>query len=611
MIYSRLGIPFLLCIILLYLSTASLAQSGNSFTYVQKKLSRTKDISNLDLYLNKYISNDEESITVWLFFTDKGFNDNTALNDRLRDYEFNRNSLSLSKRNKPYKTFDFSDLPVDPSHLEEISIHISKLRHVSRWFNAVSVELPVTNLDQLIQLPFVSRIQPVRRLSRSNLETNFKASPEFRKNSSAVMVDYGISFDQLDQINVIEAHIAGYTGENIIIAMFDTGFLLSHDAFSHILDSDRLLNQRDFVGGDDNVQDEGMESNHSHGTSTWSVVGGLLDSAIIGAAYNASFILAKTEITDSETKLEEDNWIAAAEWVETLGADVISSSLAYFDFDGVADDYSVSDLDGNTGLITIAADLAVSKGIIVVTAIANEGPGSTSLWMPADGNDVITVGAVNSLGMVASFSSRGPTADGRIKPDVVARGVLTAIASSSKNSSFGVSSGTSFSTPLVAGAAALVLEANPCWSPGDVKFALKNSADNAFSPNNDVGWGVIDVMAAINFNGITRCDSTSGADVLVQNIFPNPSNSGISTIRFTIPNNSELSNGVNFTLLVYNILVQKVATINKGILHPRISPYTESWLHKSDSGEKVASGIYIMKLILNDRAFSKKFVVLK
>ncbi|MCH8927926.1 MAG: S8 family peptidase [Candidatus Marinimicrobia bacterium] len=608
---SRLGVLFIWCLLFLYFNDFSYGQKSSSFAYVQKELGRAKNLSDSNVSLNKYVSNNKESITVWLFFTDKGIRDNRTLNEKLRDYEFNRNSLSLSKRKKPNRTFDFTDLPVEPSYLKEISTHISKIRQVSRWFNAVSVELPIANLERLNQLQFISRIQPLQRLSHSIQKINLEREIHFRKNSSSVMLDYGISFDQLNQINVVEAHNAGYTGKNIIIAMFDSGFLLSHNAFSHIFDSGRLIVQKDFVGGDNNVQDEGSENDHWHGTSTWSAVGGFQEGTLIGAAYGASFILAKTENIASETKMEEDNWIAAAEWVEQLGADVISSSLAYLDFDGTDDDYSVSDLDGNTGLITIAADLAVSKGIIVVTAMANEGPKATSLWMPADGDDVIAVGAVTSSGFPAPFSSRGPTADGRIKPDVVARGVLVSSASSSNDSSFGVSNGTSLSTPLAAGAAALVIEANPCWSPADVKNALKSTADNSGFPNNEIGWGLIDVLAAINFSGLTRCDSTFGTIISVQNVFPNPSYSGISTLRFAIPDNPEFRNGVDFRLLIYNILGQKIATVNEGILLPRFTPYTESWLHKTDSGHKVASGIYFMKLILNSRTFSKKFVVLK
>jgi len=403
LIRTRIGVILFWCLLTLYFYDLSYGQNRSSFNYVQKELRRPKNLSNSRIVLNKYISNNEESITVWLFFTDKGFDDNIVLKEKLRDYEYSRNSLSLSKRKKSNRIFDFSDLPVEPSYLEEISAYISEIRHVSRWFNAVSVEMPKPNLERLNQLPFISLIKPLRRLSRSIPNNKIEPEFKFRKNSSSVMLDYGLSFDQLNQINVVEAHDAGYTGKNIIIAMFDTGFLLSHNSFSHILNTGRLVAQRDFVGGDENVQDEGTENNHSHGTNTWSVVGGFQEGTLIGSAYNASFILAKTENVSSETKIEEDNWIAAAEWVEEIGADIISSSLVYFEFDDTADDYSISDLDGNTGLITIAADLAVSKGIIVVNGIGNEGPGSTSLWMPADGDDVISVGAVTFTGAVANF----------------------------------------------------------------------------------------------------------------------------------------------------------------------------------------------------------------
>jgi len=248
------------------------------------------------------------------------------------------------------------------------------------------------------------------------------------------------------------------------------------------------------------------------------------------------------------------------------------------------------------------------KGITVVNAIGNEGSNPTSLWAPADGNYVISVGSVNSSGSVAPSSSRGPTADGRIKPDLMARGVFAASASGATDSAFGLSSGTSFSTPLVAGAAALVLEAHPDWTALELREAMKNSASNPCFPNNDRGWGIVDVMAAINFTGQVECDTTSLVGLTMGNIFPNPSHTGMSNILVNIPDDEEYNDGVDYSLLIYNILGERVATVSRGFIFP--NSYLFPWNHKNDKGEFAASGIYFAVLTVEGKTLSRKFAVL-
>lgn len=220
-----------------------------------------------------------------------------------------------------------------------------------------------------------------------------------------------------------------------------------------------------------------------------------MDGVIRGVAYECKFLLAKTEILDEEIIAEEDQYVAALEWGEALGADVASSSLGYLDW------YTYDDMDGETAITTQAVDYAVGLGLVCVTAMGNEG---NSNWYymiaPADADSVIAVGAVDSLGQIASFSSHGPTFDGRIKPEVVARGVATFAAGTGSPTSFISANGTSLSTPLVAGASALLLQAHPNWTPMMVREALMMTANSATSPNNDYGFGLIDVMAALDYN---------------------------------------------------------------------------------------------------------------
>ena len=609
MLHFLIRAILLICLLLIGSAGSSNGSGNPTFPYIQTDLNRPVTESPLLTGLYKIPQESNRIIPVWLFFSDKKIEDINTLSEKISEYTKSRSKRSLVNRYKSGNPIDFSDLPVEQSYIDAVKDLTVDIRQVSRWFNAVSADIELSDLDKIARLPFVARIERVKK---------FKGSPPpdgeseylLKKSSGSAQFDYGPSLAQLTQINVVAAHESGYSGKGVIIALFDGGVRVTHNAFKHIIDQNRLIAQKDFVFNDDNVQDEAGEDIHGHGTSTWSVVGGFQEGALIGAAYGASFILAKTEDgrVFPDLKSEEDNWIAAAEWVEELGADIISSSLVYLDFVEDMDDYSVDDLDGNTALITIAADFAVMKGITVVNAVGNEGSNPTSLWAPADGNYVISVGAVNSSGSVATFSSRGPTADGRIKPDLMARGEFAASASGATDSAFGLSSGTSFSTPLVAGAAALVLEAHPDWTALELREAMKNSASNSCFPNNDSGWGIVDVMAAINYTGQVECDTTSLEALTIGNIFPNPSHTGMSNIPVNIPDDEEYNGGVDYSLIIYNILGERVATVDRGFIFP--NSYLFPWNHKNDKGGFAASGIYFAVLIVKGKTFSRKFAVL-
>lgn len=395
---------------------------------------------------------------------------------------------------------DFYDLEVSATYLEEIGAKVFKIRRISRWLNAVSVETDQTGLMEIAEFPFVRKIQEVRSYSRKD-EPSFEeiasfdfAKDAFPKTSSLpAQLDYGFSFKQVNQINVPALHELGFSGKGVILCMLDTGYNKDHEA---VRDRD-IFAERDFVFGDGETKNEPGDvlQQHDHGTGTFSVAAGFKPGVLIGPAYGARILLAKTEDFLLETRLEEDNWVAGLEWADSLGADVVNSSLAYLTFDD-GSGYTIADLDGRTAVTSQAASLAASRGIVLCNASGNFGPSVSSLWTPADADSMLVVGAVDSNNVVASFSGRGPTADGRIKPDVVARGARTLWARGRVTNEYRFANGTSLSTPLVSGAAALLIEAHPDWTPMQVIDALKQTAGNAENPDNDRGWGLIDAFAA-------------------------------------------------------------------------------------------------------------------
>ncbi|MBU8934208.1 MAG: S8 family peptidase [candidate division Zixibacteria bacterium] len=366
---------------------------------------------------------------------------------------------------------------------------------VSRWLKAISVEVIPNQLDPLAALPFVAKIDMVR--------TFVNRTPDLielqRENPSSVTAedyDYAGSLPQNEFVGAVKLHHAGLTGNGVRIAMFDTGFNPDHEAFN----SAQIVGTWDFVNDDPDVSEpDCVEDNPSrwqtnHGTITWGVIAGYLPGELIGVAPGAEFLLAQTEISCGgvEIKREEDNWILAAEWADSAGTDIISSSLGYYQFTD-SGSYEFADLDGDTPLITHAADIAASKNILVVTAAGNMRNVSWGhILTPADGDSVIAVGAVALDSSLASFSSPGPTADGRIKPDIttLGSGVLTA----SHLGGLIASSGTSLSTPLVAGCAALALEHDPSLTAVELRDLIKQSGDRTASPDNDFGWGLFDAV---------------------------------------------------------------------------------------------------------------------
>jgi hypothetical protein len=287
-------------------------------------------------------------------------------------------------------------------------------------------------------------------------------------------------------------------GTGIVCGMVDDGY----DWRTHIaMKNTRVLGEYDFINKDSVTQNEGDDpyAQDSHGTLTFSTFAGFREGSLIGPAFNASFWLAKTEVHNSEMPVEEDYWAQGLEWLEGKGAAVVSSSLGYSTFDdSTGYHYDKGDFDGKTAVTSRAARL----GVVVSTAMGNEGNSPGTLLAPADADSIVSVGAINYDGLIASFSSNGPTNDNRIKPDIVAPGVRVYCATKDGDSTFGVASGTSLSTPLASGVAALVRSARPELTPVQVRNALRSTADNAATPDSRYGWGRIDAWKAVLANGM-------------------------------------------------------------------------------------------------------------
>jgi serine protease AprX len=326
----------------------------------------------------------------------------------------------------------------------------------------------------------------------------------------------------------------------------------------------------------------------SHGTLTLACVAGSLPGTYSGTAFGCAVALGKTEKGSTESPVEMDNWQRGAEWADSLGADVISSSLGYYQFDSPFPSYTYDDMDGQTTVVTRAASEAMRRGLTVVTAVGNEGANAWHyLIAPADADTVIAVGGVDSLNVVVGFSSRGPSADGRIKPDVTAMGRSVYLPSFTNPAAFGRASGTSFATPLTAGVAALVLQAHPTWGPFEVREALRETALNHLSPNNDIGWGLVQGLAATQWVPSTiAVDPLPATPVLGLAAGPNPFRAGgAQSVRFSAQGRVRLD--------AYDVTGRRVAHLFEG---EAAGSTAVSWNGRADDGRTLPAGMYWLRL---------------
>jgi subtilisin family serine protease len=444
-----------------------------------------------------------EPVYAWVYLNDKG--EFETLRFSVPTNVVSERSLRRRSKVRPQNALvDYSDLPVSQLYVEQIAENVLALRNRSKWFNSVSVLATKQQLLDLTHLSFVREIDVMARFRKNQSEEELQASqtsnPQPLQPAGTHTLDYGASFGQVNQINVPAVHDLGYNGGGVFVGVFDNGFRLpTHEAFATMT----IHATYDFVDHKVSVVPNNPSTSFgSHGVNTLSTIGGFKSGQLIGPAYGATFLLARTENDSSETPIEEDNWVAAIEWADSIGVDVTSTSLGYLTYDLPYSSWTWQDMNGNTTVITRAADAAVGRGILVVNSAGNNGFNAShnTLNAPADGDSVLAVGAVDAAGTRSSFSSVGPTTSipPRIKPDVMAQGSSVYVASSTLTTGYTSVNGTSFSCPLTAGAAALIVQAQPNATPLEIMDAMRTTASNAASPNNQYGWGIVNTLAAIN-----------------------------------------------------------------------------------------------------------------
>jgi MYXO-CTERM domain-containing protein len=418
---------------------------------------------------------------VWVFFADKAVADpGPALAERRRGLD--ARALARRVRTRGDDGVDLRDLPPAPAYIARVLATGARLRASSRWLNAISVDATRAQRAAIARLPQVKGLRRVARGQRTTNDLPLAPAP------TSIAGAYLVGQAQLDRLGVPTLHECGLTGAGVVVGVQDSGFALTHQAFAGAT----VLAARDFIHDDDIVADEDgdAEKQDHHGTAVLSLVVGSDGETFSGVAPGVSLLLAKTEDIASETPVEEDYYVEGLEWIEGMGADIFTASLGYIDW------YKPEQLDGKTTVVAQAAAIAIGNGLIMFAPTGNSGPNPTTLISPSDVDGIIAIGATNVDGVLADFSSRGPTADGRIKPDLLAPGQGVSCVAPDTLDQYAAQNGTSLATPLAAGVGALLKQAYPQLGPAQMLTLLRDTAVAEGPPESDHGWGMIDGPAA-------------------------------------------------------------------------------------------------------------------
>lgn len=508
----------------------------------------------------------------WVTFIDKN---NSIYN--INNPEQFLGEKALERRRKQNISIQINDLPVNESYINNVKNLGVKILNISKWMNAITIETDdSTKIEAIKNLTFVKNLQPVYRTeiqAYQNPDEHTAIVKIIEQQNNETL--YGNSFNQINMLHGDYLHAKGFKGEEITIGVFDSGFKNANiiEGFNHIFSSGKVLYYYDFVANESDVFND-----DSHGTNVLSCIAGQVNNSLMGTAPEANFILFRTEDAPTENSVEEGNWIVAAEKADSMGVDIINSSLGYSTFDDPMMNHSYEDMNGKTTLISKAAAIASSKGIIVVNSAGNAGNSSWRyITAPADADSILAVGAVSAERTVTSFSSRGPSFDGRVKPDVCAQGRDAVLLSPTNELRTG--NGTSFSSPILAGVTACFIQAFPNKTNHEIIKAIRESASVYNSPNDSLGYGIPDFRKAYTL-------AKNKADLFTPNIYPNPFNND-----FTVSVHAFFQD--EYTIQLFDYFGKEITTYKQIIKENEFADI------KIESTNNLAKGMYLLKIQSN------------
>ena len=520
-----------------------------------------------------------------VFLTDKN---NSAYS--LDKAEAFLSTRSLARKKRHDIEIDLLDLPVSDAYLQDLSSLNLDIFFTSKWMNALLIQSDSSTSQEVALKSYVDSVVFVAPGAKLTSEYgNYELPNDFEEPKNHLES----SNLQLAMMNVHQMHADGYRGEGMLIAVLDAGFLGANlfKPLESVFRENRLIAAKDFVtnGGNPFLYS-------GHGTGAWSAIASDYNN-FVGTAPKAEFILCVTEDVSSEYRIEEYNWLIAAEYADSLGADIITSSLGYSSFTDSSMDYVYNDMDGQTALITRASNLAIKKGLLVITSAGNEGNDDWKyITAPADGIGNIAVGSVKSDYNISPFSSQGPTADNRIKPDLVALGQGTILLTS--NGDISQANGTSFSAPLIAGFSAGIWQSHPEFTNLEVVDYLHNLGTRFDEPDNYFGYGV--PIYLTEEDSLTEIDTTilSLSEFTTKHItvYPNPIYGNVVSLR------------IDSKIDIYPLKI-KLLDLEGNIVsvHDVLKAPSQGLISMNIS--KTRSGIYI--LILSSRSISRKIKLIK
>ncbi len=499
----------------------------------------------------------------WVYFGDK-----TNIQNYLDNPQLMLSQRAIDRRARQKIAVDSKDVPITFSFIKAVkeSAGITVMGQ-SKWLNALHVRGTQTDITTLKNLTFVAKIIFADKTLNASGKTTAtsKLQQVQKKHNTAITYNYGTSANQIQMLNGHLLHQQNYTGSGKIIAVLDAGFpgVDTQLPFKKLRDNNQILGGYNYLNRSANFY-----TGDNHGTLVLSTMGGNQDQALVGTAPDASYFLFVTENDASENPIEETLWVEAVEKADSLGVDIINSSLGYFDFDNPKYNYTYADMNGATTFISRGAEIAFSRGMLVVASAGNSGDTTKpNIAAPADAVSVLTVGAVNASKTRAIFSSIGPSFDGRVKPEVMAQGQAAVV--SNELGAIGTASGTSFSSPILAGMVACLWQAFPDKTNKEIRDLIIQSSDKYSTPTPQLGYGIPDFSAALNIGLLATIDNQSASFSL----YSNPSNGAVYVV---LPSTVEEAQ-----LVLYSLLGQKIMEV----------PLTKSTA--SFSVETLWNGVYL------------------